>query len=69
MKVGDKVVRNTKQWEPNDFDSCGRGRGVGEIVEPPFELEPGHFDVQWPEGRCFEKASQIKLWNQMSSTM
>lgn len=41
LKVGDKVVNNTSNWIPNDFDSCGRGKGIGEIVEPPFDLDEG----------------------------
>ena len=60
MKVGNKVVKNDENWEPNDFDSWGRGIGIGEIVEPPFELKPGEYDVRWPAGRCFENADQIK---------
>ncbi len=57
--VGDRVVRNPATWEPNDFDSWGRGVGVGVVVEPPFPLEPGRADVRWPAGRCFEDAAGL----------
>ena len=59
FKIGDKIVKNDKNWVPNDFDSWGRGIGVGVIVEPPFELDEGEYDVRWPNGRCFEDESQL----------
>ena len=58
-RVGDKVIRNESTWVPNAFDSWGRGVGVGEVVEPPFALEPDSVDVRWPAGRCFEFVSQL----------
>ncbi|MEL6702542.1 MAG: hypothetical protein AAFO58_12825 [Pseudomonadota bacterium] len=55
FKVEDRVVKNARTWEVNDFDGWGRGEGVGIIVEPPFSLEgSGEVDVRWPSGRCFE---------------
>jgi hypothetical protein len=60
FNIGDKVVKNDETWETNDFDSWGRGIGVGIVVEPPFDLEDDSVDVRWPEGRCFENISQIK---------
>jgi hypothetical protein len=57
--VGDRVIRNPATWEPNAFDSWGRGVGVGVVVEPPFPLDPGQLDVRWPNGRCFESAAQL----------
>jgi hypothetical protein len=59
FKVGDRVVRNPATWQPNDFDSWGRGVGVGQIVEPPFTLGPDEVDVRWPGGRCFESVEQL----------
>lgn len=61
MEIGDKVVKCKEDWEPNDFDSRGRGIGVGVIVEPSFELSELEFDVRWPGGRCFERKDQILL--------
>ena len=59
MKTGDKVVKNEDNWIPNDFDSWGRGEGVGIIVEV---LDDGEFyDVRWPTGKCYEDPNQIKL--------
>ncbi len=60
FKVGDKVIKNEETWEPNDFDSWGRGIGIGVIVEPPFEMEEGEVDVRWPDGRCFEFTHQLR---------
>jgi hypothetical protein len=59
FEVGDRVVRNPATWQPNDFDSWGRGVGVGLIVEPPFPLDPREVDVRWPGGRCFESVEQL----------
>lgn len=59
MKIGDKVVKNTKTWIPNSFDSWKRGQGVGIIVTPPFVLENGYVDVRWPSGRCFESTKGL----------
>lgn len=59
MKIGDKVVKNEETWLTNDFDSWGRGVGIGMIVEPPFELEDWEVDVRWPNGRCFEFTNQL----------
>jgi len=61
FKIGDSVIKNEECWEPNDFDNWGRGEGVGIIVEPPFELDDTEYDVRWPNGRCFESATQIIL--------
>jgi len=58
--VGDRVIRNPATWQPNDFDSWGRGVGVGIVVEPPFPLDPGEADVRWPRGRSFESADQLR---------
>jgi hypothetical protein len=57
--VGDQVVKNPATWQPNEFDSWGRGIGVGVVVEPPFPLEPEDVDVRWPAGRCFEQVAQL----------
>jgi hypothetical protein len=59
FKVGDRVVKNPETWEMNDFDSWGRGVGVGIVVEPPFELEEGSVDVRWDGGRCFENCRSL----------
>lgn len=65
FKIGDKVVKNENTWIPNDFDSWGRGVGVGIIVEPPFMLDDDEVDVKWEYGRCFEMKEQInKLENE-----
>lgn len=57
--VGDRVVRNPATWQPNAFDTSGRGVGVGVVVEPPFALGPDEADVRWPSGRCFEWAVEL----------
>jgi hypothetical protein len=59
FRVGDRVVRNPATWQPNEFDSWGRGIGVGVVVEPPFPLGPDEVDVRWPGGRCFESVEQL----------
>lgn len=59
LKIGDKVKKNPETWIKNDFDSLGRGEGIGEVVEPPFELEDYDVDVRWSEGRFFEKVSGL----------
>ncbi len=60
FKVGDKVIKNEDTWIPNNFDSWGRGIGVGTIVEPPFEMGDDEVDVRWPNGRCFEFTQQLR---------
>jgi len=59
LKVGDKVRKNPETWIGSDFDSWGAGVGVGEVVEPPFELDEGDVDVRWPAGRCFQRANEL----------
>jgi len=58
LNVGDEVVKNEETWIPNDFDSWGRGIGIGIVVEPPFPLDDA-VDVRWPDGRCFEEINQL----------
>ena len=53
------VQKNPETWTANDFDSWGRGQGIGQIVQPPFALADGEVDVRWPSGRCFEFISQL----------
>ena len=59
FRVGDRVVMNLATWVPNEFDTWGRGVGVGVVVEPPFPLDPDEADVRWPGGRCFEFACEL----------
>ena len=59
FEVGTRVVRNPKTWKTNEFDSWGRGDGIGVVVEPPFALDPDEVDVRWPNGRCFESTNQL----------
>ena len=58
-KIGDYVKKNEAKWEENDFDSWGRGLGIGVVVEPPFPVEDNEVDVRWPGGRCFESTTQL----------
>ena len=57
--VGDRVVKNPETWITNDFDSWGRGVGIGVVVDPPFDLRDDEADVRWPGGRCLEKTDQL----------
>ena len=59
FRVGEYVKKNPDTWQPNEFDSWGRGVGVGQIIEPPFEMADGQVDVRWPGGRCFEHAHEL----------
>jgi hypothetical protein len=59
FNIGDRVIKNPEGWIPNDFDRWGRGVGDGVIIEPPFELDEGNYDVRWSNGRCFEHESQL----------
>lgn len=59
FNIGDKVIKNPETWVVNDFDSWGRGIGIGIVVEPPFELFDSEVDVRWIEGRCFEQAVEL----------
>ncbi len=59
--IGARVMKNAAAWQVNEFDGWGRGIGVGVVVAPPFELDPGQVDVRWPSGRCFEDTSQLLI--------
>ncbi len=70
LNVGDKVIKNEATWVKNEFDSWGRGIGVGEVVQSPIPLDDGMVDIRWDKGRCFEEEIQLiklelrdkKLW-------
>jgi hypothetical protein len=64
LTIGDRVIRNSATWQPNEFDSWGRGVGVGVVVEPPFELGADEVDVRWYGGRCFESVEQLLRVNE-----
>ena len=59
FNIGDKVIKNPEFWQPNEFDSWGRGVGIGVVVEPPYALPATEVDVRWPSGRCFENAEEL----------
>jgi hypothetical protein len=62
FKPGDYVIKNELTWVVTEFDSWGRGIGVGVVVEPPFRVDDlGQVDVRWPYGRCFEPISGLLL--------
>jgi len=56
MKVGDKVRKNPKTWQANEFDQWGRGLGVGEVLEV---IDKDAVDVRWTGGRCYEEVDQL----------
>jgi len=59
FEIGDYVKKNPETWIKNDFDSWGRGIGIGQVVEPPFDMDDDEVDVRWPGGRCFENTDQL----------
>lgn len=62
LSVGDRVVKNEEYWEESEFDEWGAGEGVGEVIEPPFDLEEGYYDIKWPSGKCFKKAIELQKY-------
>ena len=61
FRVGDRVVRNPATWVASEFDSWGRGVGVGVVVAPPFAGDDLNLvDVRWPAGRCFEAVRGLR---------
>jgi hypothetical protein len=62
FQIGRFITKNEDAWIANDFDEWGRGIGIGEIVEPPFDISDlNQVDVRWPSGRCFEDIDQLIL--------
>ena len=62
FQSGTLVRKNSETWEPSDFDSWGRGEGVGIVVDAPFEVaDLDVVDVRWPAGRCFEKINGLLI--------
>ena len=59
FEVGTRVVRSLETWKTNEFDSWGRGDGVGVVVEPPFTLAAHKVDIRWTSGSCFESTNQF----------
>ena len=57
FKEGDRVIKNEENWIWNEFDSWGRGEGIGQIVKITNDTL---VDVRWPGGRCYEEIDQIK---------
>jgi len=60
FRPGDRVKKNPATWAPNAFDACGRGVGVGVVIEPPFRMEDGLVDVRWERGRWTEAEGQLQ---------
>ncbi len=59
LKVGDQV-KKSNQWVVNDFDSWGRGIGIGEVVDiDETDQDECIIDIRWPSGRCYEHVTQI----------
>lgn len=54
MKVGDKVIKNVNTWIPSDFDSWGRGIGIGEVIFVDYFI-----GVQWNGDWCDEDPTQL----------
>lgn len=61
FKIGDYVIKDPDKWVKNDFDTWGRGIGIGQVVEPPYKMDDDEVDVRWPGGRCFEFVDQLLL--------
>ena len=62
IPIGTLVKKNLDTWEVNDFDSWGRGIGIGEVIDPPFDIaDLDLVDVRWPAGRCFEKVHGLLI--------
>jgi len=62
--IGNFVKKNPETWKPNDFDSWGRGEGIGMVVKSPIPLADDEVDVRWPGGRCFENTDQLLVATQ-----
>jgi hypothetical protein len=58
LKKGDLVIKNPRTWIKNDFDSWGRGQGIGEVVDDTY-IEDKEVDVRWPGGKCYESINQL----------
>lgn len=63
FKVGDKVRPNLENWLSSEFDQWIKpwDSPIGEIVEPPFELDESKVDVRWPGGRYFQTENELIL--------
>lgn len=59
FKTGDSVVKNEEFYTPSEFDTQGRGVGIGIVLEV-FE---DYVDVRWPAGICYEDFNQIKNYH------
>lgn len=62
FKNGDLVVKNPNTWVASEFDSWGRGTGIGEVVGDDCVAD-GEVDVRWPGGRCYERVEGLQLAN------
>ena len=58
-KVGDKIVKNSNSWKVTEFDSWGRGVGIGTVIEI---IDTDTVDVRWSGGICYEHIDQIKKY-------
>lgn len=57
FEIGEKVIKDEKNWISNEFDSWGRGVGVGVIDSYSNNIEEIY--VKWINGRSLEKLDQI----------
>jgi hypothetical protein len=64
--LGERVVKNEKNWIVNDFDGWGRGEGIGIVVDVMPDWGEG-VDVRWDNGRCYERLEQIQSYEEEGS--
>lgn len=57
MRIGQRVIKNPDTWRPSEFDGWGAGEGVGIVLA--YHPDTDSVDIQWPNGRCFQYASEV----------
>lgn len=59
-RIGDKVKKNPEKWIVSDYDTLGRGRGIGTVAAIAWDGDGRPYvDVDWNSGFAMHYCEEI----------